>query len=58
MKGNLLLLFMAFWPMIGGLITYGIGRSDKEKRNRCADRVGIVDFAAAVRRGLRAAFGR
>ena len=58
MKGNLLLLFMAFWPMIGGLITYGIGRSDKEKRNYFADLVGIVEFAAAFLLFLLAAFGR
>lgn len=46
MQGNYVLLFLAFWPMIGGLIGYIIGRSNKTFRDYFDIFVCLVEMVA------------
>ena len=48
MRGNIGLLFLAVWPMAAALISYLIGRRDKEKRNYFADAASILEFVVAA----------
>lgn len=49
MEGNLLLLFLVFFPIAGALCTYLIGRVHKGYRNLMAIVVTIVEFAVMCR---------
>ena len=44
MEGNYLLLFLVFWPIIGGFIDYIIGRKNKSYRNYFAIFVTALEF--------------
>lgn len=44
MEGNYLLLFLVFWPIIGGFVSYMIGRKNKEARNIFAIFVTGLEF--------------
>ncbi|MDD3795460.1 MAG: complex I subunit 5 family protein [Lachnospiraceae bacterium] len=44
MNSNYSLLFLVFFPMLGALVTYGIGRKNKRARDFAADIVVIVEF--------------
>ena len=44
MNGNFLLLFLAFWPMIGALIGYMLGRKNKTQRDYFAVFVCAVEM--------------
>lgn len=48
MTGDYILLFLAFWPMVGALISYLIGRKNKKARDYFADFVGILEFIVIV----------
>ena len=48
MKGNMVLLFLVFWPMIGAILSYIIGRSNKKARDFFAILVTIVEFLAVI----------
>lgn len=48
MNGNMILLFLALWPMAGALIGYLIGRKSKTARDYFADFVGISEFAVTA----------
>lgn len=48
MEGNFLLLFLAFWPMIGALIGYMLGRKSKSTRDYFAVFVCAVEMAIVV----------
>lgn len=45
MTGDFILLFLAFWPILGGFVSYLIGRKNKKMRDYFADFVGILEFA-------------
>ena len=44
MQNDVILLFLALWPMLGGLISYLIGRKNKELRNIFAILVCVIEF--------------
>ena len=44
MTGDFILLFLAFWPILGGFVSYLIGRKNKKMRDYFADFVGILEF--------------
>ena len=48
MSGNMLLLFPALWPMAGAIISYLLGREDKERRNIFVFLVTLVEFAVCL----------
>lgn len=48
MKGNYILLFLVFWPIIGAFISYLIGRRNKIIRNYFAILVTLVEFLAVL----------
>lgn len=48
MKGDVILLFLALWPVAGALISYLIGRKNKTARDYFADAVTVVEFAVIV----------
>lgn len=48
MKGNLIILFLVLWPIIGGLIAYIIGRTSKRGRDYFAILVTIIEFLAII----------
>lgn len=48
MEGNYLLLLLAFWPMIGALIGYILGRKSKSTRDYFAVFVCAVEMAIVV----------
>ena len=45
MKGDVILLFLALWPMAGAFLGYLIGRRSKKARDYFADFVAILEFA-------------
>ena len=45
MKGNVLLLVLPFWPAAGAILSYLIGRRNKNARDLFADAVGVSEFA-------------
>ena len=45
MSGNFILLFLAFWPMLGAFLSYLTGRRSKTARNLLADGIVILEFA-------------
>lgn len=44
MNGDVILLFLALWPIAGAFISYLIGRRNKKARDYFADIVGISEF--------------
>lgn len=48
MEGNLTLLFLIFFPIIGGFISYLIGRFNKKMRNYFAVFVAVVEFIVII----------
>lgn len=44
---NYTLLFLVLWPMLGGIISYFIGRLNRRARDYTADTVCIIELAAA-----------
>ena len=48
MKGNYILLFLVFWPIIGSFITYIIGRKNKHMRNIFAIFVTALEFLVMI----------
>lgn len=48
MSGNSIILFLIGFPMIGGVISYLIGRYHKKARNYVADIIVIIEFLAMI----------
>ena len=48
MKGNFLLLFLILWPMLGGLLSFLIGKFSRLARDYFADFVCAVEFAITL----------
>ena len=48
MEGNFMLVFLVFFPMIGAVVTYLIGRKNKAVRDYAADVVVVLEFAAML----------
>lgn len=48
MRGNYFLLLLVVWPMLGGLISYYIGRSSRIARDYFADVVCLIELAVSV----------
>lgn len=48
MTGDIILLFLAFWPILGAFVSYLIGRQNKKARDYFADFVCILEFAIFV----------
>lgn len=48
MEGNYLLLFLVFWPIIGGFIAYMIGKRNKEARNLFAIFVTALELVVIL----------
>ncbi len=48
MEGNGMLVFLVFFPMVGALVTYLVGRKNKTARDYAADAVTAVEFAAML----------
>lgn len=48
MKGNYILLFLVFWPIIGAFISYIIGKRNKILRNYFAIFISLVEFLAIL----------
>jgi len=48
MTGDIILLILIFWPMLGALIGYLIGRKNKTARNRFADILTVTEFALLI----------
>lgn len=44
MKGNMMLLFLVLYPMIGALVSYWLGRFHKKTRDRIAAFIVITEF--------------
>lgn len=44
MEGNIMLLLLAIWPMLGGILSYVIGRNNKSLRDYFAEFVTVVEF--------------
>ena len=44
MTGDIILLFLAFWPILGAFVSYLIGRQNKKARDYFADFVCILEF--------------
>jgi len=44
MQGDISLLFLVMWPILGGFISYLIGRKSKKARDYFADAVCIIEF--------------
>ena len=45
MTGDIILLFLAFWPILGAFVSYLIGRQNKKARDYFADFVCILESA-------------
>ena len=58
MQGNILLLILVLWPMVGALIGYLIGRKSKTGRDYFADFVGISEFVLIAAALVRVAGGK
>ena len=48
MTGKTLLIFLVLWPMVGGLVSYIVGRSSRIARDYTADVICLIEFAAAL----------
>ena len=48
LSGQFALPFLVFWPMIGALCSYLIGRKDKRMRDYAANTITAVEFFVAV----------
>ncbi|MDD5935216.1 MAG: proton-conducting transporter membrane subunit [Clostridiales bacterium] len=48
MEGNIMLLFLTIWPMIGAILSYVIGRKNKNLRDYFAEFVTIVEFVTLL----------
>src|SRR5699024_7669590 len=48
MEGNLTLLFLIFFPIIGGFISYIIGRFNKKARNYFAVVIAMIEFVVII----------
>ena len=48
MSGKFLLSFLILWPMLGGLLSYYIGRHSRKARDYFADFVCLIELAAAI----------
>lgn len=48
MEGNVMLAFLVFFPMLGSLVSYLIGRKNKTARDYAADVIVVVEFAAML----------
>lgn len=48
MEGNVMLIFLVLFPMVGALAVYLIGRKNKTARDYAADAVTVVEFAAML----------
>ena len=48
MNGHFILPFLVFWPMIGAICSYLIGRKNKKARDYFANFVTIVEFLVAA----------
>ena len=48
MEGNLTLLFLIFFPIIGGFLSYIIGRYNKQARNYFAVLIALVEFIVII----------
>ena len=48
MSAKFLLLFLILWPIVGGFISYIIGRYSRIARDYFADLVCLIEFAAAI----------
>lgn len=48
MEGNLTLLFLIFFPIIGGFISFLIGRFNKQLRNFFAVFVAVIEFIVII----------
>ncbi|MDO5521056.1 MAG: complex I subunit 5 family protein [bacterium] len=44
MEGNLILLFLVLFPMVGAIASYLIGRANKEARNYFVAAVAVIEF--------------
>lgn len=56
MEGNFLLLFLVFFPFVGALLCYGIGRKNKKLRDYAADGIVFVELLCFL--GLFAGYAR
>ncbi len=48
MEGNFILLFLIFFPIVGGFLSYLIGRFNKEARNYFAVFIAVVEFIVMI----------
>lgn len=48
MRGNIILLFMVLWPMIGAIVSYIIGRFSKSARNTAVFTVCALELSMAA----------
>ncbi|MBQ7169057.1 MAG: hypothetical protein IJR63_04055 [Synergistaceae bacterium] len=48
MRGNYALLFLVLWPMIGGLVSYYLGKKSRLVRDVAADVVCLIELAAVL----------
>ena len=48
MRGNLALLFLAVWPMLGGFVSYVLGKKSRLVRDVAADIVCVIELAAVL----------
>ena len=48
MSGNIVLALLVFYPFIGGLLVWLLGRKNEMLRDYGADFVSISEFAAAL----------
>ncbi|MBQ6665106.1 MAG: hypothetical protein IJM68_05935 [Synergistaceae bacterium] len=48
MRGNFALLFLVVWPMIGGLLSYYLGKKSRLVRDIAADIVCVIELAAVL----------
>lgn len=46
MRGNFALLFLVLWPMLGGLVSYYLGKKSRLVRDIAADIVCVIELAA------------
>ena len=48
MSGNLLILFLVFFPFAAGLVNYLLGRHNKTGRDRVAILITAIELAATI----------
>lgn len=49
MEGNFTLIFLVFFPIVGGFISYIIGRFNKDIRNYFAVFISLIEFVAIIK---------